>query len=397
MPSTRAGVVANTGWRCIGFHNGRLSMSTAANSDCTASRTAASSKTTHVNQPFQPPALASLFVPSTGPNGAIGMNDTPGNSPSNSRYERLICSRRCRHPGETRQLGPAHGREQVAQSVVEPDLGVLVVHRGLACLGGQVAHPVGEARVGRHEGATSRRGHDLVAVEREDPAVTQRARRATLVRRAERLGGVLDHRHPVAGAQRHDLVVVGTLAVQVDDHHGRRQTAGALAVRQFGGQQLGVHVPRRRVAVDESWRGAHVRDCVRRRRERERRHEHVVAGPHAERRQRQVQRTGATRHRHHARPAHERRQLGLERIEFRTSRRNPSAVERPQQGLALGRAHVGWTQEHRDSRTAGESSALTRRPCPPRPPTRSTPSPPTSGSGPRAPRPTDPAAPRRRG
>ena len=55
-------------------------------------------------------------------------------------------------------------------------------------------------------------------------------------------------------------------------------------------------------------RGAAVGDGVRRRGERERRHEHLVARADTVHGEREVQRGGAARHRHHAGPPDERRQ-----------------------------------------------------------------------------------------
>ena len=86
-------------------------------------------------------------------------------------------------------------------------------------------------------------------------------------------------------------------------------------------------------------------DGVGRRGERERRHEHLVARLHAQHQQRQVERRRAARQRHRARPSGERRQLGLERIELGPGRRHPTAVERPQQRLALVVADVGRAEE----------------------------------------------------
>ena len=60
-----------------------------------------------------------------------------------------------------------------------------------------------------------------------------------------------------------------------------------------------------------------VRHGVRRGGERERRDEHVVAGLHTDLEQREVQRRGAAGERDRTRPAGQRANLGLERVEVR--------------------------------------------------------------------------------
>ena len=161
----------------------------------------------------------------------------------------------------------------------------------------------------------------------------------------ERLGGVLDQRHAVLRAQRHDGVVVGALAVQVDRHHRRGQPTRCVGRRQLVGQQLRVDVPRHGLAVDEPRCRARVRHRVRRRGERERRDQHVVARPDAVCEQREVQSRRAARHRHRARPPRERCEVGLERVEFRPRRGHPAAVEGAQQRLAFERPDVGRAQQ----------------------------------------------------
>ncbi len=130
-----------------------------------------------------------------------------------------------RHLRQPLELRPAHRCQQVAQAVVETDVGVLVVDRRLTGLRRQVPHAVGHRRVGRQQRTAARGGDDLVAVERQDPDVAQRARGAASVCRTQCLGGILHQRDPVLRTQRSDLVVVGALAVQVDGHDRRRSLA----------------------------------------------------------------------------------------------------------------------------------------------------------------------------
>jgi len=95
------------------------------------------------------------------------------------------------------------------------DLGVLVMGRGLARLGGEHAHP----------GDLLRRGAQQHAAE-----AAHRPRVAALVEGAEGLGGILDERALVAGADVGGGVHARRLAVEVDDDHrlGLRAPADAV-------------------------------------------------------------------------------------------------------------------------------------------------------------------------
>ena len=66
------------------------------------------------------------------------------------------------------QLPATDGGEDVAQPVVGADLRVLVVRRGIARLGGELAGVVNQRFVGRDQHAAAGGGDDLVAVEGED-------------------------------------------------------------------------------------------------------------------------------------------------------------------------------------------------------------------------------------
>ena len=65
------------------------------------------------------------------------------------------------------ELGPTERSQDVGQPVVVADLGVLVVGRRLAGLGGQIPGPLGQVGVGGDQHAPAAGGDDLVAVEAE--------------------------------------------------------------------------------------------------------------------------------------------------------------------------------------------------------------------------------------
>ncbi len=97
---------------------------------------------------------------------------------------------------------------------------MLVVRGRLTSLGGQVTAAGGEAFVVGDEHAATGGGDDLVAVEGEDGGFAERAGGSTTVGGSERLGGVLDDWDGRCLEERKQLVVVGALAVEVDDDGG---------------------------------------------------------------------------------------------------------------------------------------------------------------------------------
>ena len=76
---------------------------------------------------------------------------------------------------EALQLRVAERGEEVAEPVVEPDVEVLVVNDGLACLSGEMSGAVCKFLGTRHEHPTTARRDDLVPVEREDPNLPEGA------------------------------------------------------------------------------------------------------------------------------------------------------------------------------------------------------------------------------
>ena len=96
------------------------------------------------------------------------------------------------------QLPPPDRGEEIAHPVVEAHLPVLVVRRRVARLRREVTGPFDEHGIVGHEHAAATRGHDLVAVEREHPERAEAAGGPPVVRGAQCLGRVLDHRHAVA-------------------------------------------------------------------------------------------------------------------------------------------------------------------------------------------------------
>ena len=144
---------------------------------------------------------------------------------------------------ERRHLGSTERCEEVAHPVVEPELLVLVVGGRSSRLVRQVSN----TGHGSKSSVTAIPPALVVTIlfpAKENTATSpNRARRAAAVRRTERLGGVLDDRDPSSTTRPHDLVVVGTLPIDIDDDHGARRRSIMLAAFEFTLQQVWIDVP----------------------------------------------------------------------------------------------------------------------------------------------------------
>ena len=140
------------------------------------------------------------------------------------------------------------------------------------------------------------------------------------------------------GRAARDSTIAGHVARDPDEVD-EQQTFRARGDR--GLDAISGDVARRRVAVDEHRPRADPLDRVRRRHVRLRRHDHLVAGAESEVQAREVQRrhAGADRHRVGA-GAHERRELGLERLALRPVREDV-ALEDPLHLRAIRIGHPG--------------------------------------------------------
>ena len=250
-------------------------------------------------------------------------------------------------------LAAADARADVAHAVVVAYGLVLVVGVRLAGLGGVPHHPLAVGGVAADQGAAARGGDHLVAVERQHPELSERAQLLPVETRAEALGGVLDHRDAVAPGHLHDAADVVGHAVKGHRDDGLGLAAGLRqAVPDGPLEQLRVHVPARRLGVDEHRRGAAVRHRVGRGAEGERLHDDLVAGDYAARHQGQVDGGGAGRQGND--PAVERGaplaaidkflKVLLESVDVRTQRHDPVLGERLLDELHLIARHMRQAQ-----------------------------------------------------
>jgi hypothetical protein len=139
---------------------------------------------------------------------------------------------------------------------------VLVVRGRITSLRRQLACLRNALGIVRNQHPTPRGGEDLVAVEGVESRPAQGAGSPAFVGRPQRLGGVLDQGHLIAIADRQDRIKVGALPVEMDHDHGFGQSASAGALLHRGIQQFRVHVPGKRLAVNEHRPGAQVADRI---------------------------------------------------------------------------------------------------------------------------------------
>ena len=189
----------------------------------------------------------------------------------------------------------------------------------------------------------------LLPLKEKMPGSAEGARRAALVGRAQRLGGVLDQRNAVAlrrrpgsdrcrRSGRRDAPAPRPWAA------GRRAPCG-----QRLGQQGGIHVPRAALAVDEGGPAAEVDDRVGAGREGERGDQHLVARPDAGQEQRQVQRAvprraPAVRRADGRGNRARRRPRGGRAARSSWWRRRPGRTAAPGRTCGAGKGRCGWGQ-----------------------------------------------------
>ena len=192
---------------------------------------------------------------------------------------------------------------------------------------------VGDLRAVRGDGAALAGRHDLARMEGQAAEPPEPAARHPAPPCAERAGRVLEELHP-RRKRALERLPVERPAEQVDGDHRPR------AWGHGGRRPPGIEVHRPRVDVDEHRRRAHVGDDVRRRRERVRRHEHLVAGPEAEREHGQVERCRPGRDDERVLDGAGLRQQRLELGHLRPHRELPALEHLGHRGRLRG-AHVG--------------------------------------------------------
>ncbi len=193
------------------------------------------------------------------------------------------------------------------------------------------AHPLGAQGAGLvrdRERAALDRGHVLAGVEREGAGVAVSADRTLVPCRADRVRGVLDHRHPVLVAQGVEAVEVERAPAEVHAQH----RAGARAEQSL--DVVDVDQPGRRIDVGEHRRRAQHLDDVRAGGERQRRQDHLGVRADPRHPQRDQQRPGRRRRAAHVRPFQAFGQMGLEGGHARPAG-DPPGSQRLDDGLDL--------------------------------------------------------------
>ena len=173
------------------------------------------------------------------------------------------------------------------------------------------------------------RGQVLRRVEAERREVRARSDAHALVRSGDRVRGVLDDVDPAIARHREQRIEIGRMA-RVMNRHDRARPR-----RQRRLDAFRIDVERVGADVDHHRPRADVLDDVRGRAEGHRRHDHLVAGTDAERRQRDVQAGRARVQRHQRRRAEILLQLALEAPRLWTLR-DPIAAQRIEDLFTLG-------------------------------------------------------------
>ena len=171
------------------------------------------------------------------------------------------------------------GLDRVEPRVGADELEGLLVARAVEA---EHPHPLGHLVVATGDEAAVAEREEVLGREEAEGGADARARDA---RGAERLRGILDQRQPEGG----ELGERRGAAEEVHRHDRLRPR------RDARGDVVGIEVERDRVDVGEHRRRAGAGDRLRRRVERERRADHLVAGADPHRLEREHERVGAVR------------------------------------------------------------------------------------------------------
>src|SRR5262245_178307 len=253
--------------------------------------------------------------------------------PVNIREQLRIPRRRgapqLQHPIQLLQLGDPDCRLEVSDPVVEPEADVVEPARGVrAALVAEDHDLLALLFRMRRDHPTLAGRQLLVRIEAERARGPVRADRRALVLRPERLTGVVDQPEPVPLRDRAQLVELARVAEHVDDDDP------LCALRDRRLDRIRIEVQRPRVDIREDWDTSLDDEAVRRRDERDRGRDHLVARLHARDVAEQVQPGGAARHRSRIGRADALGDQLLEAIDRRTER-EPARAQDLQDELLL--------------------------------------------------------------
>jgi hypothetical protein len=156
---------------------------------------------------------------------------------------------------------------------------------------------LGPLRVAQRDHAAFAGGDDLVGVEAEAADVAEPSDLASPVGRPVRFGAVLDHVQAMLPRDLEHRIHIDGVAVQVDHDDGLGARCDALP------QQRRVEIEGFRIDIDRNGMGTLVHDGEKRRHVGQRRDQHLVARPHREGEEREVQGSRPAGHRHAVRAA----------------------------------------------------------------------------------------------
>ena len=161
-------------------------------------------------------------------------------------------------------------RTDITHAIVVANLLVLIVGIALTILCGVHHDLTPGVFIRRDQGTSARGGYHLIAVEAQDAEFTEGTQHLTLIARAEALCCILDDRNLIAIGNLHDAVNLIGHAIEGDRDDGLGRLAG-LGDTILNGllQQVGVHVPRFALRIDEYRRCAQIRNRMARGTERE--------------------------------------------------------------------------------------------------------------------------------
>ncbi len=153
-------------------------------------------------------------------------------------------------------------------------------------------------------------------------------------------GCVFDDRHFILLTQRHDGLVVSTLAIYVHDHGSFRKSIELRGATQFFFKQLRVKVPSLTIAIDKHWFCILIPNGIRSGDKGKCRCDDFITCTNAKHPQCKMQRCSPTRHGYCMGRSNIPCELFFKAIDMRSQGCDPVAVESFHQQLSFSSAHV---------------------------------------------------------
>ena len=186
-------------------------------------------------------------------------------------------------------LSTTNACTDITHTIIVAHSFVMIVRISLSSLSSIPHDTIAGFAIRTDQRTSTRRGNDLVAIERQDTVTTKSTDDTPFELRAESLGSVLNYRNAITVGYGHDLVNSGRHTIEINRYNGLRLTSRqGYSVLNSMFKKLRIHIPRLAFGVDHYRRCPQVLDGMCRGTEREALNQHIVARTYATSQQSQM-------------------------------------------------------------------------------------------------------------